>query len=236
MGLIVGVEGLLRWKCGAQGIVTPDKFIPVAEDTGLILPIGEWAILDACRQAKIWQEVGLPVPVAVNLSSIQFERADIVKLVTNSLTKTGLDPSFLELEITESLIMKNLKKSTTALKTLKNIGVQISIDDFGTGYSSLSYLQHFPVDHLKIDKSFIHDIIKRPGDNAIIKAIITMAHSMGLGVIAEGVENESQYSVLKKQNCDVIQGYLLSRPLPQDKMTKLLQDHSLHSRNGKSGK
>lgn len=226
-GSIVGAESLLRWSSDELGRIAPARFIPVAEDCGLILPIGEWVIKNVCRQAKIWQDAGLPpLRVAVNLSSKQFLYGDIYNMVNRSLQDTGLNPACLELEITESLIMEDIKQSTQLLKELKQLGIRVSIDDFGTGYSSLSYLKHFPIDQLKIDKSFVCDIADKPGDEAITQAIITMAHGLGLGVIAEGVEHQEQLSILQKQGCDEIQGYFFSLPLPVDQMTKLLQEHS----------
>jgi diguanylate cyclase (GGDEF)-like protein/PAS domain S-box-containing protein len=225
-GRLVGAESLLRWRNSEYGPISPARFIPVAEDCGLILPIGEWVLKTVCRQAKGWQNVGLPpLRVAVNLSSKQFLYGDIYNIVHRSLKETGLDPACLELEITESLIMEDLVQSTELLKELKQLGIRVSIDDFGTGYSSLSYLKHFPVDQLKIDQSFVHDIADKPGDEAITLAIITMAHGLGLGVIAEGVENQAQLSILQHQKCDEIQGYFFSRPLSVEQMTGYLLGH-----------
>ncbi len=222
-GSLVGAESLLRWQNSEFGPISPAKFIPVAEDCGLILPMGEWALRTVCRQIRSWQDMGLePVRVAVNLSSKQFLYGNIVDIVRRTLRETALDPAFLELEITESLIMDDLDQSTRLIKKLKDLGVRVSIDDFGTGYSSLSYLKHFPVDQLKIDQSFVHDITDNPSDEAITLAIITMAHGLGLGVIAEGVERREQLSILQRQNCDEIQGYFFSRPLSVEQMTSYL--------------
>ncbi|HHD63075.1 MAG TPA: EAL domain-containing protein [Desulfobulbaceae bacterium] len=225
-GRLIGAESLMRWKNSEYGPISPARFIPVAEDCGLILPMGEWALQTVCRQAKSWQEVGLaPLRVAVNLSSKQFLYGNIYKMVSRALVETGLDPACLELEITESLIMEDLAQSTELLKELKQLGIRVSIDDFGTGYSSLSYLKHFPVDQLKIDQSFIHDIADKSGDEAITLAIITMAHGLGLGVIAEGVENQAQLAILRGQECDEIQGYFFSRPLSMEQMTQYQLEH-----------
>jgi diguanylate cyclase (GGDEF)-like protein/PAS domain S-box-containing protein len=225
-GRLVGAESLLRWNNSEYGPISPARFIPVAEDCGLILPIGEWVLKSVCRQARRWLEVGLPpLRVAVNLSSKQFLYGNIFDMVHRSLKETGLAPACLELEITESLIMEDLTQSTELLKELKKLGIRVSIDDFGTGYSSLSYLKHFPVDQLKIDQSFVCDIAAKPGDEAITLAIITMAHGLGLGVIAEGVENQAQLSILQQQKCDEIQGYFFSRPLSMEQMTQYLLEH-----------
>ncbi len=222
-GRLVGAESLLRWKNSEFGPVSPAKFIPVAEDCGLILPMGEWALRTVCRQIRSWQSMGLdPVRVAVNLSSKQFLYGNIYDIVSKTLHETALDPSFLELEITESLIMDDLAQSTRLIGELKELGIRVSIDDFGTGYSSLSYLKHFPVDQLKIDQSFIRDITDNASDEAITLAIITMAHGLGLGVIAEGVEHRDQLTILQRQNCDEIQGYFFSRPLSVEQMTSYL--------------
>ncbi len=227
-GRLVGAESLLRWKNSEHGLISPSQFIPVAEDCGLILPIGEWVLQTVCRQIRSWQDVGLdPMRVAVNLSSKQFLYGNIFEIVRNALQETGIMPSCLELEITESLIMDDLAQSTELLKELKQLGIRVSIDDFGTGYSSLSYLKHFPVDQLKIDQSFVRDICSNPSDAAITLAIITMAHGLELGVIAEGVEDQDQLAILQQQNCDEIQGYYFSRPLAMEQMTRYLLDHSL---------
>lgn len=226
-GRLVGSESLLRWNNSEYGQISPAKFIPVAEDCGLILPIGEWALQTVCRQIRSWEDVGLePIRVAVNLSSKQFLYGNIYDIVRKALLETGLRPSCLELEITESLIMDDLDQSTQLLNELKELGIRVSIDDFGTGYSSLSYLKHFPVDQLKIDQSFVCDITDNSSDEAITLAIITMAHGLGLGVIAEGVEHQDQLAILQQQNCDEIQGYFFSRPLSVEQMTNYLLNHS----------
>lgn len=220
-GTICGVEALIRWESPELGTITPDKFIPLAEESRLILPIGEWVIRKACTQNKQWQATGFsPIPISVNLSSVQFQNDHLVHTIEQILGETGLDPEWLEFEITESLLLQNTKKNLTVLNELKRIGVSISIDDFGVGYSSLSYLKHFPIDYLKIDKSFVQNMSTVPKDTLIINAIINLAHSLKLKVIAEGVETLEQLDFLKTQTCDAIQGYLFSRPLREEDFTR----------------
>lgn len=222
---ISGAEALLRWKHPDLGIMPPGKFIPLAEETGLIIPIGEWVIRTACTQNKAWQEAGLaPIVVAVNISARQFRQTDLVKTVAAILEETGLDARYLELEVTESAIMHNAQEVISTLQKLKSMGVKLSIDDFGTGYSSLSYLKRFPVDRLKIDQSFVRDIATDPESAAIAQAVITLGHSMNLRVVAEGVENLEQLAFLRAHQCDEKQGYLFSRPLPGGEFVKLLQE------------
>ena len=226
-GQLIGAESLLRWNNGENGWVSPGRFVPVAEGCGLILTIGEWVLLTVCRQIKSWQEAGLPrIRVAVNLSPKQFLYGNIFAIVQRGLNETGIDPTCLELEITESLLMDDFSQSSGILTELKKLGVRVSVDDFGTGYSSLSYLKHFPVDQLKIDQSFVKDIVTEPGDAAITQAIVTMAHGLGLGVIAEGVEDEQQLAILREQNCDEIQGYYFSEPLSAEHMTSFLCEYT----------
>lgn len=222
---INGAEALLRWKHPDLGIMPPGKFIPLAEETGLIIPIGEWVIRTACAQNKAWQEAGLaPIVIAVNISARQFRQTDLVKSVAAILEETGLDARYLELEVTESAIMHNAQEVISTLLELKSMGVQLSIDDFGTGYSSLSYLRRFPVDRLKIDQSFVRDIATDPENAAIAQAVITLGHSMNLRVVAEGVETLEQLAFLRAHQCDEKQGYLFSRPLPGGEFVKLLQE------------
>lgn len=224
-GNITGVEALIRWQHPQRGLVSPAQFIPLAEQTGLIVPIGGWVLREACRQAAQWQEDGLsPLRVAVNLSPQQFRQPDLVEEVGLVLTKTGLDPCWLELEVTESLVMDNPEAAADFLKRLKKMGIRLAMDDFGTGYSSLGNLKRFPFDVLKIDQSFVQNIVSEPDDALIAVAVIAMAHSLGLQVIAEGVENESQMRYLRTHLCDEIQGYLLSRPLPAAELAKFLRD------------
>jgi diguanylate cyclase (GGDEF)-like protein/PAS domain S-box-containing protein len=222
-GRLTGVEALLRWQRPEVGLVSPQDFIPLAEETGLIVPIGEWVLRTACAQGCAWGRTGAGLlRVAVNISARQFGRVDFCEMVGTILYDTGFPPDCLELELTESLAMHHAEETVLTLKKLKALGVQISIDDFGTGYSSLSYLKRFPVDSLKIDKSFVDGIADDPNDAAIVIAIIAMAHSMGLGVIAEGVETEEQLDFLKLHLCNEVQGFLLGRPMPPEQIGKLL--------------
>lgn len=224
-GEIVGMEALVRWQHPERGLVSPAIFIPVAEDSGLIVPLGEWVLRTACAQNKAWQLAGhKPISVAVNLSARQFRQPGLVEKVADILKETELDPTCLELELTESLVMQDVEKTIATLSRLKVMGVKLSIDDFGTGYSSLSYLKRFPIDTLKIDQSFVRDITTDPDDAAIARSIISMAHDMQLRVIAEGVETEAQKSFLSLRRCDEIQGYLFSKPVPAVEFEKLLRD------------
>jgi diguanylate cyclase (GGDEF)-like protein/PAS domain S-box-containing protein len=223
-GRITGFEALIRWNHPKIGLIPPDRFISIAENNGLILPIGEWALRSACTQARRWQDEGLrAVPVAVNVSAVQFREESFLGLVQSVLQETGLAPEYLELEITESLLLCNEDLTLSVLRGLKTMGVKLSIDDFGTGYSCLSYLKHYPIDKLKIDKSFIRDSGVNRDDAAIAASIISMAHSLHLKVIAEGVENETQMSFLRQHRCDEIQGHYFSKPVPADEAASLLQ-------------
>jgi len=222
-GQITGAEALLRWQHPELGQVSPAKFIPLAEQNGLIVPIGEWVLRTACRQTKRWQAAGSPnLRIAVNLSSHQFSEQNLSQKVAEILDETGLNPNYLELELTESVLIKNPDATTRTLSELKALGIQISIDDFGTGYSSLSYLKQFPFDTLKIDQSFVRDISDDSKNMAITTAIIQMAHSLSLKLVAEGVETEAELSFLYQQHCDEIQGYLFSRPVAAVEFEKLL--------------
>ena len=213
-GKVIGVEALLRWKPADSDLVPPANFIPLIEESGLIIPIGEWVLRTACMQNKAWQEAGYgPLVVSVNLSSRQFDQKNLIEVVTQALRDADLNPQYLELEITESTIMRDPDEAITILYILKNMGIKISVDDFGTGYSSLNYLKRIPLDSLKIDRSFVTHIESSASDQAIIKAIIALAHSLGLNVIAEGVETDQQFAFLHEWGCDELQGYLLSRPL-----------------------
>lgn len=211
---LVGMEALLRWQHPEKGMVSPSDFIPLAEETGLIESIGEWVLREACVQNKAWQDVGYPpVCVSVNISARQFSSRNIVELVGSILAETGLDPQYLELELTESVIMQNIESTITTFKGLKKMGVKLAIDDFGTGYSSLAYLKLFPMDHLKIDRSFVFNIEKDASDAAIAASIVILAHSMNLKVVAEGAEKVEQLDILRDQGCDYVQGYFFSKPL-----------------------
>lgn len=223
-GRIIGVEALLRWNSAELGMVSPVEFIPVAEETGLISPIGEWVLREACRQVKKWRDDGLPeIRVAVNLSVRQFAKQSIDKLVSQVLLDTGLPVHCLELEITENMLMDDVEGAVETLHKLKALGVYLAIDDFGTGYSSLSYLKRFPIDKLKVDRSFITNVTTDPSDASVTQAIIAMAHSLGLTVTAEGVEEDSQLAFLRQNNCQEVQGYYFSKPLTEKDMKHLLQ-------------
>jgi diguanylate cyclase (GGDEF)-like protein len=223
-GLITGVEALLRWKHPLRGLVPPLDFIPLAEETGLIVPIGEWVLATACARNRAWQGRGLPrLAIAVNLSARQFADSMLLAKLTRIIHASGLDPALLELEITESIVMSDGESAVAALNKLKSIGVQIAIDDFGTGYSSLAYLKRFPIDILKIDRSFIQDIPADSGDMKITRAIIAMAHGLRLKVVAEGVETPGQLQFLREQSCDAVQGYFLYKPLREDEVADALK-------------
>ncbi|PWB47720.1 MAG: hypothetical protein C3F18_11970 [Nitrosomonadales bacterium] len=224
-GEITGMEALVRWQHPELGVVSPARFIPVAEDSGMIIPLGEWVLRTACAQNRAWQCAGLkPIGVAVNLSARQFRQPNLVEMVAGILRESGLDPAHLELEVTESLVMQNVEEAISTLGRLKAMGIKLSIDDFGTGYSSLNYLKRFPIHTLKIDQSFVRDITTDPSDAAIAKTIISMAHELGLTVIAEGVETEEQKSFLRLRHCDEMQGYFFSRPVPAQEFETLLRE------------
>ncbi|OYW25872.1 MAG: GGDEF-domain containing protein, partial [Hydrogenophilales bacterium 12-63-5] len=223
-GRLMGWEALLRWQSAELGMVSPDEFIPVAEHTGLILPIGDWVVREACRQMRAWQDAGLLAgTMAVNLSTRQFRQKDLAEEISAALRDTGLAAGDLELEITESSIMDNLATAATVLTELERLGLRIAVDDFGTGYSSLSYLKSFPIHCLKIDRSFIRDIPGDDNDTAIVRTIIALAGSLGLTVVAEGVETDAQLAYLRTHYCDQAQGYFFSRPLPPDECIKLMR-------------
>lgn len=225
-GKIIGMEALLRWQSPERGLVAPGEFIPLLEETGLIVSVGEWVLREACRQARVWQQLGLPdIRVAVNLSAVQFGQPDLADVIEAIFKDNDFDPSLgiLELELTESLLMKNTDRTAATLNQLHEFGIRFSIDDFGTGYSSLSYLKRFPISMLKIDQSFVCDVSKMGDDAQIVRAIIALGHSLGLKVIAEGVETVEQLGSLRIMQCDEIQGYLFSRPVRGDEMTRLLQ-------------
>lgn len=224
---VIGVEALLRWQHPDHGTIMPTKFIPLTERSGLIIPIGEWVIQEACRQAKRWQEEYdlPPITMAVNLSALQFRRGNIVETVTNALNASGLPASQLELELTESILLHDVEAVINTMRELKKIGVKLSIDDFGTGYSSLSYLKKLAVDKLKLDQSFVRDMLDNQEDAAIVRAIIQLGHTLQLSVIAEGVENEQQLNLLKRYGCEEVQGYWFSRPLSAKNFAELALKH-----------
>ena len=221
-GSVVAVEALLRWNSKEIGLVSPVAFIPVAEDTGLILPIGDWVMREACRQCRVWADAGHDIKVAVNLSVRQFKHKNLLRATAAAIEDSGIAPSRFELEITESMLMHHAESSVATLKQLSAMGVEIAIDDFGTGYSSLAYLKGFPVHALKIDQSFVREITSDAEDAAIVRAVSSLAHSLGLKVIAEGVETEAQLSFLRTLDCDEYQGYLFSKPVSADAVGKLL--------------
>ena len=223
-GAITGAEALIRWTSPTRGPVSPAQFIPVAEDCGLILPIGNWALREACQQARAWADAGLPATtMAVNVSAVEFRDETFLQGVFAILSETGMDPRSLELELTESVLMTRAESTASILQALREKGVKVAVDDFGTGYSSLSYLTKFPVDALKIDQSFVRQIDKSGDDTTIVTAVIAMARSLRLRVIAEGVETLKELEFLRARQCDEAQGYYFSRPLPAQHFAKLLR-------------
>ncbi len=221
---LCGMEALVRWQSPELGLVPPMEFIPIAEESGLIISIGEWVLRAACRQTKAWQDEGIAIPrIAVNISALQFVQTGFPRLVARILQETGLSASVLELEITESLLMKDEKNAANTLKALKALGVKLAIDDFGTGYSSLSRLRRFPIDRIKIDQSFIRTVTTNQDDKAIASAIISMADSLNMQVLAEGVENSSQFNYLRARTCDEVQGFYVSMPLPAEQAGDFLK-------------
>ncbi len=221
---LIGMEALLRWRHPEKGMISPGDFIPLAEETGLIEPIGEWVLRAACTQNKQWQDEGYPpVKVSVNMSGRQFAKKNIAEMIGNILEETGLNPEYLGIEITESVIMQDVKSTISKLKQLQDMGITLSIDDFGTGYSSLSYLKLFPIDNLKIDRSFVFNITSDSTDAAIAASVILLAHSMDLKVVAEGVETEEQLEVLHEQGCDYVQGFLFSKPLAAEEFVPFFE-------------
>jgi predicted signal transduction protein with EAL and GGDEF domain len=223
-GGAAGVEALLRWKRPGKGLVPPMEFIPLLEETGLIVPVGAWVIKAACSQNKAWQAAGLaPMRVSVNLSTRQFQSEDLLPVVREALAESGLEPRWLELELTESLLMADVEKALATMQALKALGVALSIDDFGTGYSSLGYLKRFPIDSLKIDRSFVRDLDKSPKDAAIVEAITELARSLGVGVVAEGIEAPSQVDFLRRRHCTELQGFYFSRPVAAAQVPEVLR-------------
>jgi EAL domain-containing protein (putative c-di-GMP-specific phosphodiesterase class I) len=223
-GHIIGVEALLRWQHPTLGLLPPDAFIPLAEETGLIIPIGEWVVGEACRQAQAWHRAGLNhLRVAVNLAAQQFRAANLVDKVRDALERSGLPGRFLELELTETAVMQDAEQSATILQQLSALGVRLSVDDFGTGYSSLSYLQRFPLNKVKIDRSFVCDIDRSESNQAIVRAIVSLGHSLHLSVIAEGVETFEQLECLRTIGCDQYQGYYRSFALPADALEAMVR-------------
>ncbi|MCX7710748.1 MAG: EAL domain-containing protein [Clostridia bacterium] len=232
-GKIIGAEALIRWIHPMKGLIPPSRFIPLAEESGLIVPIGEWVLSNACRQWKKWVKEGFaPMMIAVNLSARQFDEENLIERIESIINETGMDPCYLDLEITESITIHDLDYSIEVLKKLKDMGIRISLDDFGKGYSSLNYLRQLPINTLKIDKTFIDDIAVKTNETAIVKAMISMAHSMNLTVTAEGVETEEQLHFLQTQQCDKVQGYLFSKPLEVGDFELLLKEDKISRGKG----
>jgi diguanylate cyclase (GGDEF)-like protein len=235
-GMITGVEALVRWRTPQGNLVYPKKFLYLMEETGLIVQLGELVLFTACKQNKAWQEAGLkPIRVAVNISARHFHEKDITHIVSRVLEETGLEAKFLELELTESIFLKNLERTVKALKVLRGMGVNISIDDFGTGYSSLSYLKYFPINKLKIVEPFISSVSFSPTDEVIARAIIALAHTLNMKVVAEGVEKKEQMQLIRSLKCDELQGNIFSLPLPPEEITKLLTHKRKLKRLDKGG-
>jgi diguanylate cyclase (GGDEF)-like protein/PAS domain S-box-containing protein len=222
-GAMIGAEALLRWRHPDRGLIPPERFVPIAEDSGLIVPIGQWVLGEACRQARAWQAAGFdPVPVAVNICAIEFRNKGFLDGVRRILRETGLDPRLLELELTERVLMESVAATSAVLRELKAMGLRLAVDDFGTGYSSLSYLTQFPIDALKVDQSFVREITSEGGESPIIAAVISMGKSLKHRVIAEGVETREQLAFLQAQHCEEGQGFHFSRPLQADQFASLL--------------
>jgi EAL domain-containing protein (putative c-di-GMP-specific phosphodiesterase class I) len=222
-GRISGFEALLRWRHPELGLVRPDRFIPMAEHAGLMDDIGDWVLLNASQQLKVWHDAGYEkLMMAINFSAVQLRRSDLAERVISVVESVGVKPGSLTAEITESALVQNLEKAASIVDGLSNAGLRVALDDFGTGYSSLSYLKRFPIDVVKIDRSFIRDFPSHTHDTAIVSAVIAMAHSLGLQVVAEGVENDRQLQVLQNLQCDEIQGYLFSKPVSREQASALL--------------
>ncbi|MCC5629728.1 EAL domain-containing response regulator [Nostoc sphaeroides] len=222
-GKIVAAESLLRWQSPELGLVYPTEFIPLAESTGLIVPLGKWVLKKVCKQIKSWRDVGIyPLILAVNVSAIEFNQPGLIEKIVKFIDINGLEPHYLELELTESMIMQDVNSAIATMNQLRSLGVKIALDDFGTGYSSLIYLKNFPINTLKIDRYFIHNVANDPQKSAITKALIQMAHNLNLHVVAEGVETEAELDFLRQHNCNSMQGFLFSRPLPAAEFEKFL--------------
>jgi diguanylate cyclase (GGDEF)-like protein len=221
-GRVNGVEALIRWRHPEMGLLMPDRFVPLAEEIGAIIPIGYWTLRRVCERARHWQELGMPLAVAVNLSASQFHEPQLVTELAAILKATGVPASFLELEITESMVMRDTDRAVAIMESLRRMGIKISIDDFGTGHSSLGYLKRFPVDRLKVDRSFVRDLPHNGDDVAITRAVIAMAHSLKMSVVAEGVEHQEQFDLLRAEGCDEFQGYFCARPMEEADLLKFV--------------
>jgi EAL domain-containing protein (putative c-di-GMP-specific phosphodiesterase class I) len=227
-GVVRSAEALIRWVHPQRGVITPDAFIPLAEDCGLIGAIGEWVVKEACRQARVWCDAGLaPMRVSVNLSPSQFRGSGLIHSIRRALDDAGLEPQYLEVELTESAVMSDPEESIAILEQLSAMGVLVSVDDFGTGYSSMSYLRRLPIDKLKIDRVFINEIVSRPEDASIVRAIVSLAHSLRLKVVAEGVETPAQLDFLKAVGCDEYQGFHFSRAVPAREFERVVREKSV---------
>jgi len=232
-GALIGTEALIRWVHPLRGTILPEQFISIAEDCGLIVPIGHWVLREACRQAKAWEDAGVEaVPVAVNISAVQFRHKDFLEDIRRTLAETGLEPGCLELELTESVLMQDAGSTGSTLKALKAMGVHLSVDDFGTGYSSLSYLTQFPIDTLKIDQSFVHKMLRNANDASVISAVISMGRNLNQRVIAEGVETEEQLRFLQARQCNEGQGYYFSHPLNTEDFAKYVKTNASPATSG----
>ncbi|NJK45521.1 MAG: EAL domain-containing protein [Pleurocapsa sp. SU_196_0] len=226
-GEVLGVEALLRWRHPTRGYIPPSMFIPIAEDTGLIVAIGDWVLDEACRQVALWQrEAVRRFRVAVNVSALQFERQDLAQNVEAALRRHDLDARWLELELTESLVMRDVSGSTRQLQRLRESGVAIAVDDFGTGYSSLAYLQRLPIDRLKIDRVFVKDLGAEHDTTPLVQAVVALAHTLGMEVVAEGIETTAQLETLRALRCEMGQGYLLGRPVPPEELLERLGEQA----------
>jgi len=221
-GRVSGLEALIRWRHPARGLLMPDKFIGIAEETGLIIPIGYWTLRRVCERARQWQEHGVSLPIAVNLSASQFHEPELVRELAGILRATGVSPSMIELEITESMVMRDPERAVAIMHALRAMGVRLSLDDFGTGHSSLGYLKRFPIDRLKVDRSFVRDLPHNGDDLAITRAVIAMAHSLRMSVVAEGVEHQQQFDLLREQGCDEFQGFFCRPALPEPELLRFL--------------